>query len=99
MGPEVQLRPFIRRRHVGRLGPYSAAMERVAGRVEELSRRTNIEPESWFFLRFYVEKGTDPEVIRTTWSIYRVLDAHEALDLQAAVERVAAAENERAHAR
>lgn len=49
----------------------------------------NIAPEQWLWLRLLREHGVEPRIARTEWTIYEVLDAHEALDLSTYAERLA----------
>ena len=49
----------------------------------------NMPPEQWLWWRPARAYNTTPHAIRTTWSLYEVLDAHEILDLDLLAEREA----------
>lgn len=46
-------------------------------------------------MRLWLQKRVDPTVARRQWTIYDVLDAHEALDVEADIEELAARETRR----
>lgn len=47
-----------------------------------MAERSNIPAGEWLWLRIFNEKGIEPRVIREQWTLYDVLNAHEALDLK-----------------
>lgn len=46
----------------------------------------------WLYWRLWLQKRVDPNHVRKNWTIYDVLDAHDALDIEADIEALAARE-------
>lgn len=46
-------------------------------------------------MRLWLQKRVDPTVARRHWTIYDVLAAHEALDIEADIEELAARQSRR----
>ena len=64
-------------------------MAAVTAAARSAAQRLNIQPGEWLYLRLFKERGFSPRELREQWTLYDLLNAHEALDLELYTQQIA----------